>query len=220
MIFPVFNESSLLAGRIQDLISFWKRFPVEVEVVLVIDHISEGELAELRTQIQNRNQETQIQFQILTQKKRTSRGSSVWRGLQKATGDILAVGSIDYSIPLGEFFSALQEFILTPQESFLVLGNRRGKKKKRQGSKSGLRSFFENVEHDKSRTLEVEDPTSPFWLIRKSDWASLKVEKMRSWFYTPAILQKARQRGLLIREIEVQTQDRPETNFRWRDAWR
>ena len=220
LIFPIFEEHDQILGRLQDLVSFWKRFPVEIEALLVIEGLKPDQIKTLRNQADSLRAETNIQLRVFDQKKRSGRGPSLLRGLQRATGEILAVGSFDYSIPLGEYFSAFQEFMISPNEKFLLLGNRRGKKKKRQGLKSGLRAFFENVEHEKSKGLQLEDPTSPFWMLRKSDWDQLNIKKMRSWFYTPPILLAARQNQLPIREIEVQTQDHPSSQFRLRDAWK
>lgn len=219
LIFPVYDSKQAILTRASDLRFFWARFPVDVEILFVADPRPDFSHTEIEDELKTRFSYERIQFRLIPNPRRLGRGMSVLRGLEEATGEILCVNSLDLSIPLAEVFSCLQEFIMNRDRSFLLLGNRRGIKKKRRGTKHGLRAFFEGVEHEKSRTLGVTDPTSPFWMIKKKDWQELRIDRLRSWFYTPQVVLQARKRGLPVHEIEVQSQDRPDSAFRLRNAF-
>jgi len=220
LVFPILEERKAILQSAQDLVSFWSRFPVEIEVVLVLDPgrgtSAAGLEEELSTLLSSQN--SRLSFKVLAQKSRQGRGAAVLRGLNEASGEILAVNSLDLSIPLGEVFSALQEFILDRERSFLLLGNRRGAKKKRKYAHRGARHFFENAEHEKAQSLQVKDPTTPFFMLKKKDWSELQIPKLRSWFYTPQIIQAARRKGLEVRDLEIQCTDRVSSKLRWRDG--
>ncbi len=219
LIFPVLGHRKTLLERAQDLSSFWVRFPIDVEVIFVTDPASEIIGPEIEDELQTLIKNSSVTFQVLTNPKKRGRGASVMRGLNEASGEVLSVNSIDLAIPLAEVFSGLQEFIMHRDQSFLLLGNRRGLKKKRKPTKQGLRSFFEGVEHEKAGQLGVSDPTCPFFMIKKSDWQRLEISKLRRWFYTPAVLQAARMKTLEVREIEIQSNDHAASSFRLLDGF-
>lgn len=219
LILPVHQETSLEA-RAREIVSFWAKFPVDLEVIFVVDPSSDFDLPKSEADLQALLPPARIRFRILSNARHLGRGASVQRGLSEAEGEILAVGSYDLSIPLGEIFTALHEFIQSRDQSFILVGNRRGAKKKRGGMKSGKRKIFEDIEHEKSRGLEVKDPTCPFWMIKKKDWEALGIRKMRRWFYTPPVLLAARRTGLEIREIELNCRDNPQSKMRFWDALR
>lgn len=219
LILPVHQEPAL-ESRAREILSFWAKFPVDLEVIFVLDPHRGFDLPKAEADLHAVQPPARIQFRLLVNAKRFGRGASVLRGLDEAGGDVLAVGSLDFAIPLGEIFSGLQEFILHREQNFLLIGNRRGAKKKRTGAKSGLRKIFEDIEHEKSRGLDVKDPTCPFWMIKRTDWKSLDVRQMRRWFYTPPVLLAARRAGLEIRELDLHCKDRPESRLRLWDAIR
>lgn len=208
MVIPVYKETDL-ESRAREIVSFWARFPVDLEVLWVIDPWKDFAFEKLESELKALAPPARIRFRPLLNPRRIGRGASVLRGLREAGGEVLAVGSLDFSIPLGEVFSALQEFVMARDKNFLLIGNRRGAKKKRSGRKTGLRAIFEDIEHEKSLGLQVKDPTCPFWMLKKNDWDSLGISKLRPWFYTPGVLQAARRQGLEIREFELNCRDNP-----------
>lgn len=220
LVFPVLDHRRTLLERAQDLVSFWSRFPVDVEILFSADPhpaLSPGELGE---DLDRLGHASRVSFRLLAHAKRRGRGASVQAGLEAATGEVLGVNSLDLAIPLAETFAGLQEFVMNRDQSFLLLGNRRGTKKKRKPVKRGLRAFFEGVEHEKSASLGVSDPTSPFWMIKKSDWERLGIQNLRPWFYTPQVILAARRVGLPVREIEVQAHEDEKSALRLWDALR
>ena len=219
LVFPVLDTRKQILTHAQDLFAFWLKFPIDIEVLFVADPLQDFSAQECDEELQALGSETRVKFRLLVQKSRQGRGASILRGLREATGEVIGVNSLDLAIPLAELFSGLQEFIVDRDQSFFLIGNRRGTKKKRRLAKSGLRAFFEGVEHDKAKALGVADPTCPFFMIKKKDWDGLEISHLRSWFYTPGILQVARQHGLAIRELEIQSMDHPKSRFRLRDAF-
>lgn len=220
LIFPLSQEKDGAAEKLRDIASFWGRFPIDVEVLLIVDP-SRGESSQAwQEMLQAAGAPPKLQFKIEMNEKRLGRGASVQKGLDLATGEILSVNSFDLSIPLGDVFSALQEFIMHRDQEFVVVGNRRGTKKKRRGRVTSTRMLFENIEHDKAAPLQLPDPTCPFFMLKKKTWASLQPLRLRRWFYTPGLLLAARQKQIEIRVVEVQCLDHPSTRLSLWDLFR
>lgn len=214
LILPVFRESHRLAAGLRDLQSFFARLPLEVEVVIVCEpgekqHVDAAFLAlEPTTKA--------LQTVILENPRFLGRGPSLQRGLDQATGDVLVPITADLSIPLAEVFAALQEFLRDPEGTEFVIGNRRSLKRLRHGQRTRLKKFFDDVEHDKAKSLQVPDPTCPFWMIKKELWTSVSPRlRLSKWYSTPGLLRELRNQKAGLKMIDTNCHDDPETRFRW-----
>ncbi len=207
LIFPLWKETESPQEKLRDVVSFWRRFPMDVEIVFIIDPVR-GESVEMwQKWIQELEPPKSIEFSVHLNPKRLGRGASVAKGLDLAQGEVLAVNSFDLSIPLGDMFSAVQEFVMHRAQDFLLVGNRRSKKKQRRGAQKRLRKIYEDIEHEKSMSLQLPDPTCPFFMLKKTSWERLKPIHLRRWFYTPGLILAARQQGLEVRSLDVQCLD-------------
>jgi len=220
LIFPLSQEKDGATEKLRDIASFWARFPIEVEVLLVLDPSRGETLQDWQNLITATGVQPRLQFRLEMNSKKLGRGASVQKGLDLATGEILAVNSFDLSIPLGDVFSALQEFIMHRDQDFVVIGNRRGPKKKRRGLSTSKRMLFENIEHDKAASLQVPDPTCPFLMLKKKTWLALQPLRLRRWFYSPGLVLAARHKQIEVRVVDVQCLDHPSTRLSLWDLFR
>jgi hypothetical protein len=220
LIIPVSHELERATDKLRDVISFWQRFPVDLEILLVQEP-SEYDTGEAwRELIQSLKPPAQHQFRLEQNERKLGRGGSIQRGLSLATGEILGVLSFDLSIPLGDVFSGLQEFIMHRNQDFIVVGNRRSSKKKRRGRQSRLRKVFEEIEHEKAAALQIPDPTCPFFMLKKETWEELQPIKLRRWFYTPGLILAARKGAVEVRSLDVQCLDHAPSRMSPWDLWR
>jgi hypothetical protein len=155
----------------------------------------------------------------------------VLNGLRAAQGKWIATSSIDCSWPLGEVLRAYLKASeaqnhtdpTSPRKVIrLWVANRKGQKT-RQGEKIGLRRIFEEIEHDKSKNLKLQDPTSPYFLIEKESLdlilTKLPEKTIRPWFYAPKFYLAARRLNVPIDEIDIATQNQSQSAFGFWDIF-
>ncbi|MEZ0393010.1 MAG: glycosyltransferase family 2 protein [Pseudobdellovibrionaceae bacterium] len=203
LIVPLRNESPLLQRGLQDLESFIQKFPLQWELILVIDPSQDDTLEKAR-QLKSEK----INLQVLENAKQLGRGPSVKKGLQAAQGDFAMVFPLDFTIPLADLFQFLQELVLHP-EIDLAVGNRHTSRKKREAPRrSPWHWTLENILAEKLRALPQQDPICPYLVFQKKALDQLLPElQLKAWFYTPEILQKAREKNLRISEVPVLSRD-------------
>ncbi len=148
------------------------------------------------------------------------RGPAVKMGLEKATGEIVCVFPMDWTVPLAEMFQFLQELILHPDFD-MVLGNRKTAKKMQQSKKSSWHLTLENILLDKN-SREHADPLCAYWAIRNEKLALLlKDLEMRSWYYTPEVLEKAQSLQLKVIDAPILSLDKSKSQIPiWQEYFR
>lgn len=153
------------------------------------------------------------------QKKTRGRGPSVASGLKLATGDLLAIASFDFSIPIGEVFASLSEFY-EHKEALVLIGNRRGSKKIWRRLDRPKRNRIEEIEFEKAQSLNVPDPTCPFLIINRTALEQILPFKTRRWFYSPQIIKKARELKIAVLSRDIQAIDIGPSQISWWDLFR
>lgn len=219
LIYPLYREEQRLKNSLQDIAAFFQKFPLQTEVVLVMDpsHDQTHAFAEEKTN-ELLKKHPQIQFQILKNEKHLGRAKSLHKGLQAATGEILFCGSIDLNVPLAEYFNTLQDFVTNPQTEFII-GNRRDLKKPRHGQKNKISSLFETIQHEKliSAGFQVSDPSCQFVVMNRKAFEKIrdKFSKPGKWYYSAPLLAAANNHGVAISEKPIVCHDTEDTRFRW-----
>jgi len=203
LITPLHNEIKLMERGLIELESFIQKFPLQWELLLVIDPSHDGTAEKARTLKSDK-----IQVQVLENAKHLGRGPSVLRGLKQATGDYIMIFPLDFTIPLADLFQFLQELILTPEVD-LAVGNRNTSKRKREApKKSHWHWTLENILSEKLQSIPFQDPLCPYLVMQKSALQKiLPALQLKSWYYTPEILLKGSQAGLKITEVPVLSRD-------------
>jgi len=205
------NEAKRMFTNLQDLEFFLRKFPLQMELLLVMDpsqDATEEEILKYQKHLQE-IENSQLTIQLLKNKRNFGRSLSVAEGLRQAMGDVILVGSLGWSVPLAEVFQALQEILLTPNLD-LVIGNRHTSRKKRTAQRSSWYWTLEGLINEKlaHEKLPTQDPLTPFLGFRKSARDQLITDlHLNGWFYTPDILRTARKRGLTSKEIPILSQD-------------
>gem|GEM_PF-5018405 len=153
--------------------------------------------------------------------RRRGRGASVLQGLLIAKGQFCITTTADCAIPLGDLLKLFQTFLDkssadTKEEPALYLGcrvNPTNTKKVFHRTKGSFQNFFENVESERLRILQLKDPISPVMGLSRSTFAELKPSKVPAWFYTSAFSLAARKKNFPIFEVPVNCQDSKDSRF-------
>lgn len=205
LVTPLKNESELMGKGLQDLESFVRKYPLQWELLLVVDPSSDGTLEKAR-QLKSEK----IEIQVLENSSQQGRGPSVRRGLEKATGDYVMVFPLDFTIPLADLFNFLQELVLNPKTD-LAIGNRNTSRKKREAPrKTTWHWTLENIilEKLKPADLPVQDPLCPYLVFQKEALQKILPQiQLKSWFYTPEILKTALALKMKMVEVPVLSRD-------------
>lgn len=211
LVLPAKNEARRLFVSLRELESFLRKFPLQMEVLVVLDpstDATEDEFKKIEQHLLSSGN-TQIALRLLKNEKALGRSRSVARGLREAKGEIVLVNSVGWSIPLTEIFQALQEVLHTPKVD-IVIGNRHTSRKKRIAQRSSWYWTLENLLKEKleKKNLRVQDTLSPFLGFKRQALEKiLPAWQARGWFYTPEILQTARALELTVKEIPILSQD-------------
>lgn len=204
-ISPLRNESELLDRGLKEFESFIQKFPLQWELILVIDPSSDSSLEKAKSL-----QSEKIKIKVLENKKPLGRGPSVLKGLQNSTGDYMLIFPLDFTIPLAELFQFLQEVILNPKID-LAFGNRNTSRKKWEAPlRTSWHWTLEKiiVEKLRLRNIPVQDPLCPYLIIQRNALEKLLPKlKLKSWYYTPEIVEKSKEIGLQITEVPILSRD-------------
>ncbi len=219
LIVPLKNEEKLLQRGLTELESFIQKFPLQWELILVVDPSADATLRlaqELKSE--------KIATQILANTRNLGRGRSIFKGLKAATGDYVMIFPLDFTIPLADLFNFLQELILNPKTD-MAIGNRNTSRKKREAPhRTTWHWTLENIilEKWKKHGISSSDPLCPYLVFQKSALEKLLPHlKLKGWYYTPEILREAEVQKLRINEVPVWSRDsRPSRIPLWREVLR
>lgn len=209
LIAPVKNESARLNQGIQDLKAFVKKFPLQVELILVIDPSQDQSELVAKKIATESTQTPEFLIKVIENRKRMGRARSVQKGLSEASGEILIVTSFGWSVPLAEIFNALQELVTNPQTQ-VVFGNRNTSRKKRTAHLSSWAWGLEKMLMEKMRHKqnELHDPLTPFIAFRKSIYDKIRSDwNPKGWFYTPSFALTLQRHQVPVVEIPILSQD-------------
>ncbi len=205
LITPIRNEQKLLEKGLQDLQSFVQKYPLQWELILVVDPGSDHSVPVAKSLSSEK-----VEIRVLENHSRRGRGRSVLQGLQAAQGDFVMIFPLDFTIPLADLFNFLQELVLNPKVDFAI-GNRNTSRKKREAPrKTTWHWTLENIILEKLRphNWPVQDPLCPYLIFQKEALQKLLPDlELKSWFYTPEILKRAFEKNLTMTEIPILSRD-------------
>lgn len=225
LVYPVWKDHKKVAPSLQDIGSFFAKFQIPIEVVLVFDPPFSKSVQD---EIEKRAAETRLQHKIEIQmnwnKKTLYRGGSISKGLSIATGDVAIVGSIDLSTPLSETFQFAQEFLQqTENKPLILLGQRphQGRKKHLARSRGRLHQWIETkVATEFKKMVPESGPQVPstFALNRAAIQMTKDALVLSKWYYTPQLIRAAHENQIPWKVIDVLTIDKDVSHFsvfRW-----
>lgn len=213
LVCPLRNEAARVDSLLSDIQSFFQKFPIEVELVLVVDPSNDGSVEKIAAHL-DKNQ-SRFEIRLFTNEFRQGRGPSLLVGLNAAEGDLLFPMAADLNVPLSEYFSGIQEFVLQPDLDLLLGHGPQQGRKKRQGQKNrrvrwGQKLLLSRLPPE---LLKSCDPLSPFWGIRRTCFQRLKIQALPSWFFTPAIAALALRENLAHQQMDVLIRDDHRSQF-------
>lgn len=192
------SEKDLSKNPFGDIQSFYTKFPVQVEGLVISNKIPELPSA-------TRN----VSFQWIDSLE-THKSKKILQGLRKATGDIIIYCSMDLGTPLAEHMNVIKCFMDQPSVP-LILGTRKDVKRKPHGQISFKQKLIEDIANEKwisswqsagstkdsitkptyntstpESTVDLQklDPSYSFWAIRK-EWLAKILPDLQgeSWFF-------------------------------------
>ena len=199
LISPILNESALLPDALSNLESFVQKIPLRWQWVLANSGKDAG-LADLKSE--------KIEIQILNLPAKTNRAQSLQAALKDCDGDYIAIMPVDFTIPLAELFSFLQELV-TADDVDIAIGNRYTAKKVMQSQRSSWHHTLEKIINEKHRHLPQTDVLCGYMIFRRSALDKLLPElNLNSWYYSVDILKLAHAKNLKVIQVPVLSRDK------------
>lgn len=200
LVFPVWQEEQDLRLRLQDLESFFDRWPLATEVIFVVDPGKDQTISSLKSYDFKK-----MKVQIVENARRLGRGPSVAQGLQRAEGDLVLIGTMGSTFPFAEYFNLIQEAIARPDMDFFFT-NRFSSRKKQQGTRKKWHAVLEDIIQEKNPDLFkiTADPLSSLVAIRKPALTNFLAENhIKQWYYSLDLLRWVQAQNLAACEIPV-----------------
>ncbi len=200
LVFPVWQEEQDLRLRMQDLESFFDRWPLATEIIFVVDPSHDQTVSSLKSYDFKK-----MTAKIIENPKHLGRGTSVNVGLQRTEGDLVLIGSLGPSYPFAEYFNLIQEAVARPDVDF-IFTNRFSSRKKQQGLRKKWHAVLEDIVREKNPDLLqlVQDPLSSLIAVRKPALINFLAENSISqWYYNLDFLRWVKSQNLSHCEIPV-----------------
>ena len=219
LVYPVWKDESKVRPALIDINSFFSKFGVFVEVILVFDPPYSVEIKKELDEIAvNKGHFSNLVLKPIWNKKTLYRGGSIARGLDTATNNLIAVASIDLSTPLSEFFVLLQPLLESQNSALVVVGKRalEGRKKHLQKPKRVLHKIIERMvakELQRSWPELGASVPSTFAVNKLASSALLEDLKNTKWFYLNGLLRSAHKNEIPVKNVEVLTMDQELSHF-------
>lgn len=219
LVCPLRNEAQRIDSLMSDVESFFKKFPLKIEMIFVLDPSTDRTESKLLPYLARLN--PQLTLRLIKNERRLGRGPSLLKGLQAADGEVLFPIAADLNIPLSEIFGALQELLIAPNTELLLGDARSTKRKKRLGKKKQSNIWGQKLQRLRTPQwfLSDCDPLSPFFGIRRTAFQKLEIQDLPSWFYLPYIYQLALEKRISQKCIEILVRDNMHSQFSiWREG--
>lgn len=199
LISAILNESAILPDAISNLESFVQKFPLRWEWVFA-NSGTDPALEKLKSE--------KIDIKILNLPQNTGRAAAIEAGLRNCDGDYIAIVPVDFTIPLAELFSFLQELV-TADDVDIAIGNRYTSKKVMQSVRSSWHQTLEKILNEKNRSLPETDVLCAYMILKRSSLDLLLPQlKLKSWYYSLDILKLAHKMNLKVIQVAISSRDK------------
>lgn len=207
------QESKHLEDCLRDLQTFFTKFPLPYEVIL---------MAEKGVTLS----EKQAPIRIIHNKTRLGRAASLWQGLQAAQGHFLAVSSVEMTTPLGDLFRLLQ-YLMSEEKIDLYWGDRYAHKNssflKKENPRQKTEHLFNGILKEKFGALPA-DPLSDVVMIKQSALKKLtstaNIGKIKGWYLAPVLLRALKQQPLQMEQLPILDSGLTAPGFSlWKARW-
>lgn len=204
IVFPIHPKEESLELRLQDLDSFFTKWPLVTDVYFVI----EPKQSSHRQQIEKFHN-SKINLHIVENSKTLGRAGSIQNALKDINTDLVILGSLDLSIPMAEYFNLIHEAV-TQKDVMIFKGNRFTSRKKISGVRSSWHKTLEDIILEKFKSKNpaannsIQDPLCNLYALRPQVTEKIRSSMpLKQWYYGLDIIQLAHKENLKICELGV-----------------
>lgn len=202
---------------LQDFQSFFKKFPVPHELIVLVEKGSDC------TPLFH-NHDSQDSLIVRVNTKKLSRTASLRQGCEVARGEILIFLQPHLPTPLADVFKVLQYFISDPQLE-MCWGERYSKKQSAFHTLATPRfrneHLFNKILSERFQPVGL-DPLCEMGGLRKSTWNKIKetLSPQRGWYWGLDLLNAAQKMNIKVTQIYVQDSGLSSTSYSiWKERW-
>lgn len=218
----LFRDFKALPLFIQDFRSFFQKFPLNYELICVIDGEYETRLFEDFKSTASQNET----WQIFRNPKKIGRAQSLQVGAHRARGEFIIFPSLMMATPLGDLFKILQH-LMTDSKLMACWGERYSKKSAMMAHAENknlkIENVFNKILKEKNPHLSP-DPLCEIGGLRKTAWEQIQedlgVHKARGWYFAQYCQQALRQKNLDQHYLPIHDSgQRPADFSAWSARW-
>ncbi|QDK37047.1 hypothetical protein DOE51_05280 [Bdellovibrio sp. NC01] len=191
LIIYLAKDADLLKTFMRDLRSFFGKFPVNYEVIAIVEKGAKLSLQAITEESALSSEKERIVIKQNT--KKLGRAKSLIRGLSEATAPAMLIVNAEMASPLGDVFK-LWQHLITEEQVDITWGNRYSKKDSPFMTSASPRvrteHFFNNIMRSKEPEA-IQDPLCEVLAIKKTAWQKIYHEislgAVRGWYLSPAL---------------------------------
>lgn len=215
------KDAAIIGPFLQDLRSFFQKFPLHYELVAVTEKKA-SECAQQLEQAQKESGERE-QIVLLQNTRHLGRAESLRQGLNKATGNYLILADPATATPLGDLFKILQNLMSEPTLD-ICWGQRLSKKDSpfltSNSRRHRLERLFNGILHEREK--HVADPLCEIGGLKKEAW--LRVNNfpaaLKGWYFHLHLQKQIAKAGLKKTEIPIYDSGKTSASYSyWRERW-
>lgn len=221
IIIPAYNEKDTIVQSVHNVLRV--NFPYPYEIIIVDDGSTDGTSDILKDFVQSLGQVQPDQgIKVIFRKKNQGKGAALRHGLEKATGDIIAIQDADLEYDPQDLLKLIDP-ILSGKTS-VVYGSRfltdynPGKYKLHHFGNKLISFLFRLLYHTK-----ITDPATCYKVFRREILYKIPPLKLNGFEMEPELTAKILRKGYTIIELPISYQPRSFVEGKkitWRHAFR
>ena len=201
------RDEKLVPAFMQDLRSFFQKFPLNYELIVLVEKKAHGTFAAIQAESSRSPQNEQL---ILHKNdKNLGRALSLYRGIDKARAPFVMILDSELASPFGDIFKLWQHLVAEEMVD-ICWGDRYRKKESPFNTSPSPRvrteHLFNGILRDKYKD-SLQDPLCEVFALKKSAWEKIRdqvpLQELRGWYLSPALHASARLKTLNVIEIPV-----------------
>lgn len=225
LIIYLAKDAGLVPTFLQDVRSFFAKFPVHYEVIAVVEKSADD--CAKAIQEQQKLSPTKESLRLEQNAKTLGRAQSMIQGLNRGQAPALLLLNAEMASPLGDVFK-LWQHLVAEEQSDIVWGDRYSKKDSPFQSSVSPRirteHFFNQILRGKDREDALEDPLCEVLAIRKSAWEKIRSElatkKVKGWYLSAALQKCTAIDDMKIIEVPIFDSGATSPSYStWKERW-
>nr|WP_295902269.1 glycosyltransferase [uncultured Bdellovibrio sp.] len=215
------KDAAIVGPFLQDLRSFFQKFPLHYELVAVIEK-GASDCVRLLEQAQKESGERE-RLTLVPNASHLGRAESLRQGLNKASGNYLVLADPVTATPLGDLFKILQNLMSEPTLD-VCWGQRLSKKDSpflnSNSRRHHLERFFNGILQEREK--HVSDPLCEIGGLKKEAWLRVKdfPAPLKGWYLHPQLQKQIAKAGLKKIEIPIYDSGKTSASYSyWRERW-